>query len=94
MKWMCLWIVSGAMACASSSKTTIDDAAPAADAPRVDAGVPDAPMAKLGHTGGGIVAGGVRSSSPNFRLIGTLNSGGASASPSFKARTGVVGATQ
>jgi hypothetical protein len=41
------------------------------------------------------VAGGVKASSPNFRLITTTSPGGGSPeSPSFTIRSGVVGATQ
>ena len=73
----------------------VDDARPidAADL-AVDAAI-DAPP-PVGHPGTGTVTGAVEAHSPNYRLYGTLSSGGdgTSASPSYQRRGGVTGATQ
>ena len=77
----------------------VDDARPidATDQP-VDAAI-DAPIdapPPVGHPGTGTVTGAVEAHSPNYRLYGTLSSGGdgTSASPSYQRRGGVTGATQ
>jgi hypothetical protein len=58
---------------------------------------PDAsmPPAARGHEGSGFVAGGVKSQSQNYKLVGTVTSGdGTSSSPNHQQRGGVVGSTQ
>jgi hypothetical protein len=57
--------------------------------------VEDSGVVANGHTGTSTVAGGVKASSPNYKLVGTTApSGGTPSSPSFQLRSGVVGATQ
>lgn len=96
---------AGALACgggdgggAIDARPMGGDAANGADAgPTPDGGNgSDAGMTQSGgHTGSGNVAGGVKASSPNYRLIGTTRSGdGTAKSPAYQMRGGVIGATQ
>lgn len=96
-----LALTLGLTACAKAKSQGTDDAAvtPAIDAavPVADAAVPtpDAQIAQKGATATGTVSGSVKASSPNYKLIGTVNSGTRnSSSTQYKKRGGVVGATQ
>jgi hypothetical protein len=87
-------------ACATSSASTDDaDVSPPSDAAVATAdanvGDPDAAVARTGATATGTVSGSVKASSPNYKLIGTVNAGTRnSKSTQYKKRGGVVGATQ
>lgn len=102
MKWIRIGLVAALVAACGGSGAKTIDAAPTPDsAVHPDGGGADGGMADAGQpptkgrSAGGIVAGGVTASSPNFRLVGTLNSGnGTASSPSFKVHSGVIGATQ
>lgn len=87
-------------ACAASKVSPDDaDVSPPADAAvaMADANVgdPDAAVARTGATATGTVSGSVKASSPNYKLIGTVNAGTRnSTSTQYKKRGDVVGATQ
>jgi hypothetical protein len=81
----------------TSSPHNADAAPPPPDAtPAPDAAVPpDAPVPDTGRTASGAVSGGVKASSPHYKLIGTMSRGGGpSSSPSYRVRSGVNGAIQ
>jgi hypothetical protein len=61
-------------------------------------GSPDGGTLTRGHAGGATVAGGVSARSSRYRVVMSTGDspggGGPAASPTYKVRTGVVGATQ
>jgi hypothetical protein len=60
-----------------------------------DAATPDAPVAPSGHRAASLVPGAVISKSPHYKLVGTMSAhAGTATSPSYKAKTGVVGSSQ
>ena len=59
-----------------------------------DAGAPDAP-AVTGHRATGLVTGGVISTSPHYKLVGSTTAhAGVSSSTGYRLHTGVVGGSQ
>jgi hypothetical protein len=70
------------------------DAAPA-DAGGADAAPADGGIEPTGHSVHGTVSGGVKASSPNYQLLGTVGRGQPTASsPRFRLQGGVVGAAE
>lgn len=81
------------LACADAKTEPGKDAS----VPAIDAGAstPDAGPQRTGHTATDTVPGGVKASSPNYRLIGTSGkTENSPSSPNYKVRKGVVGASQ
>ena len=61
----------------------------------IDAGTLDAGPQRTGHNASATVPGGVKASSPNYKLIGTSGkSDNSLTSPNYKVHDGVVGASQ
>lgn len=60
-----------------------------------DAATPDAPAMAAGHTATGLVTGGVVSTSPHYKLVGSTSAHATvSSSPGYRLHTGVVGGSQ
>ena len=82
----------GAVACADAKSKPDGDAGVEHDA---GPPTPDAAPPRTGHTATGTVPGGVKASSPNYRLLGTSGkTENSPSSPNYRVRTGVVGASQ
>lgn len=85
------WILALALAgCANGTQLHHD-----AGTQPADAGVPDAPGV-TGHSASGLVTGGVISTSPHYKLVGstTAHGGLPATSANKKLQTGVVGGSQ
>jgi hypothetical protein len=84
LRWVCLAVGLGSFGCATGK-------APGDEGAGGDAGA----EARTGVRG---VSGGVKASSPNYQLIGTMGEGpgatGTSESPAYRLQGGVVGTTQ
>ena len=60
-----------------------------------DASAPDAPVEPSGHRAASLVPGGVISTSPHYKLVGTMSAhAGNAASATHKVKTGVIGGSQ
>jgi hypothetical protein len=83
------WIAAIVLAGCANASAVPRDAGPGGDA-----APPDAP-AVTGHRATGVVAGGVVSTSPHYKLVGSTSAhAGMASSPGYRLHTGVVGGSQ